>query len=53
VGPNLKLGPFVQIGVAEYMNEGGSVNGTPQTVTLNNKSVHEMVTFGLRIAFLP
>ena len=51
--PNLKVGPFVQLGLAQYSSEDLTLNGTPQPSTLNNKAIHELLTFGLRVAFLP
>jgi len=54
VSNNVRIGPFVQLTLGQYKSENASVNGGPtRFVDVTNKALHEFLTFGVRVIFLP
>ncbi len=52
--PRLRWGPFVQFGLGQYRTTSGSASpGGNFSADIANKALHEFLTFGLRVSYLP
>jgi hypothetical protein len=52
-GTTFGLGPFVALSIAKYSNGSAEVNGEKTSGDVQNASVHEWLTLGVRGTFVP
>jgi hypothetical protein len=53
VSPNVAWGPFIQLTLGQYRHESASSGGSTTSADVTNTALHEFLTFGVRVSFLP
>jgi len=51
--PNLRVGSFLEFKLGRYRNLDAASGGPSTSTGITNKALHEFLTLGFRLSFLP